>query len=81
MGNKKPRLSIQPGHILVETAGQLIHIFQYGLDYSFTCLTAAGESVLWAYAHPSTPWDYPLGAYESLAGLLVSHSPDGVGVG
>jgi hypothetical protein len=23
----------------------------------------------------------PVGAYESLAGLLVSHSPDGVGIG
>ena len=25
--------------------------------------------------------NFPLGAYESLAGLLVSHSPDGVGIG
>lgn len=42
---------------------------------------AAGEGVLWASAHPSTPWVRPLGAYESLAGLPVSRSPDGVGVG
>jgi len=30
---------------LVEAAGQLIHTFRYGLDYSFTCILA-GESVL-----------------------------------
>lgn len=32
--------------------------------------------------HPSIPWrQVSLGTYESLAGLLVSHSPDGVGIG
>lgn len=44
------------GGDLVEAAGQLFHAFRHGLDYSFTCGTAAGESVLWAVAHPSTPW-------------------------
>jgi hypothetical protein len=47
----------------------------------FLHLQIAGESVLWTCVHPSTPWGYPLGAYESLAGLLVSHSPDGVSIG
>ena len=31
---------------MVEAAGQLICIFRYRLDYSFTCI-AAGEGVLW----------------------------------
>jgi hypothetical protein len=31
---------------MVEAAGQLFRIFRYGLDYSFTCITA-GEGVLW----------------------------------
>jgi hypothetical protein len=46
------------GFCLVEAAGQLIHIFRYGPDYSFTCI-AAGEGVLWIILrmiHPSTPW-------------------------
>lgn len=28
---------MMPGAKLVEAAGQLFHIFRYGLDYSFTC--------------------------------------------
>jgi len=43
---KKTPTLIWPGLILVETAGQLIRIFQCGLDYSFTCQVAAGEGVL-----------------------------------
>jgi len=35
-----------PGLVLVEAAGQLIHIFQYGLDYSFTCLEWQGRAFM-----------------------------------
>ena len=62
------------------------HIFRYGLDYSFTCRCRQGRACCGrlplASIHPSTPWrQVSLGAYESLAGLRVSPSPDGVGVG
>jgi hypothetical protein len=32
------------------------------------------------FFHPSAPSHSEEGVYESLAGLLVSHSPDGVGM-
>jgi hypothetical protein len=35
-----------PGLVLVEAAGQLIHIFQYGLDYSFTCRERQGRAFM-----------------------------------
>ena len=37
--NLKTRVAPRPvpGRELVEAAGQLIRIFRYGLDYSFTC--------------------------------------------
>ena len=31
---------------MVEAAGQLIHIFQYGLDYSFTCKYLQGRAFM-----------------------------------
>lgn len=66
----------------MEAAGQLFLNFHSGLDYSFTCINA-GEGVLWNDAtwRQSTLVLHDLlvlGAYESLDGLLVSHSPYGV---
>ena len=76
---------------MVEAAGQLIHIFRYGLDYSFTSLDVPmrGERVV--VLPTLVPRSvilllhllqlHTLEAYESLAGLPVSRSPDGVGIG
>jgi hypothetical protein len=56
--NKKPlAVNSQGFFIFGGGGGTVIHIFRYGLDYSFTCkaLGIAGESVLWVCTHPSTP--------------------------
>lgn len=39
---KLPRMSWEAE--LVEAAGQLIHAFRHGLDYSFTCFRTASEN-------------------------------------
>jgi hypothetical protein len=71
--------------------------FETGWTIPSPAVAGRGERVVdrcpLASNHPSTPWsvgfrcanptyDYnSLGAYESLAGLRVSPSPDGVGIG
>lgn len=68
---------------MVETAGQLTHYFHSGLDYSF----------IWKFPEESVYGiliiysivvihriNKPLESYQSLAGLSVSGSPDGVSI-
>lgn len=69
------------GPVLVEAAGQLVYIFQYRLDYSFTCRCRQGRAYCGLAPTLVLHGDNSLGAYESLAGFSVSRSPDGVGVG
>ena len=61
-------------------AGTAIHAFRHGLDYSIISMRWPAFS---AYAKASADLvlhALGLGAYESLAGLLLSDSPDGVSI-
>ncbi len=66
---------------LVEAAGQLVLDFHPGLDYSFTCGSPQGRACCGRMSTLVLHGLEATGAYESLAGLRVSPSPDGVGMG